>query len=85
MVTTMENLDTFFTDAFENFSDKEEFYKAVFMNTEGKEAQKLRNEYYRRRFKSCGENVNIDVGVRIVNPENISPIFSSVGARHALG
>lgn len=68
----MANLDTFFTDAFESFSDKEAFYKAVFMNTEGEEAARLRIEYYRRRFKSCGENVHIGVGVKIHNPENIS-------------
>lgn len=34
----MSNLDTFFTDAFESISDKEAFYKAVFMNTDSEEA-----------------------------------------------
>ena len=34
----MADLRTFFTDAFENLSDKEDFYKAVFMNMEGDEA-----------------------------------------------
>jgi len=68
----MGNLDTFFTDAFEKFSDKEELYKALFMNADGEEAEKLRVEYYRRRFKSCGEKLSIGVGVRIINPECIS-------------
>ena len=68
----MSNLDTFFTDAFESISDKEAFYKAVFMNTDSEEAARLRVEYYRRRFKSCGEKVSIGVGVKIINPENIS-------------
>ena len=68
----MADLRTFFTDAFENLSDKEEFYKAVFMNMEGDEALQARNEYYRRRFRSCGKNVNIGVGVTIIGAENIS-------------
>ena len=65
-------MDDFFTKAFENFSDKEAFYKAVFMNTEGEEAAKLRSEYYSKKFKSCGKNLTVGVGVRITNPENIT-------------
>lgn len=68
----MADLSTFFTEAFEKFTDKEEFYKAVIMNMYGDEALQARNEYYRRCFKSCGENVNIGVGVQIVGAENIS-------------
>ncbi len=65
-------MDNFFTKAFESFKDKEEFYKAVFMNTDGEEAAKLRNEYYSKKFKSCGKNLNVGVGVRIRNPQNIT-------------
>ncbi len=68
----MSNLETFFTDAFENLTEKEEFYKAVFMNMNGAEASRLRSEYYRSKFKSCGKNLNIGVGVRISHPECIS-------------
>ena len=68
----MSNLETFFTDAFENLTEKEEFYKAVFMNMNGAEAARLRSEYYRSKFKSCGKNFNIGVGVRISHPECIS-------------
>ena len=68
----MSNLETFFTDAFENLTEKEEFYKAVFMNMNGTEAARLRSEYYRSKFKSCGKNLNIGVGVRISHPECIS-------------
>lgn len=68
----MSNLETFFTDAFENLTEKEEFYKAVFMNMNGAEAARLRSEYYRSKFKSCGKNLNIGVGVRISHPECIS-------------
>ena len=64
--------ENFFTKAFENLADKEEFYKAVIMNMEGDEALQIRNEYFRRRFKSCGKNVNISAGVRIYGAENIS-------------
>ena len=68
----MSNFETFFTDAFENLTEKEEFYKAVFMNMNGAEAARLRSEYYRSKFKSCGTNLNIGVGVRISHPECIS-------------
>ena len=68
----MSNLETFFTDAFENLTEKEEFYKAIFMNMNGTEAARLRSEYYRSKFKSCGKNLNIGVGVRISHPECIS-------------
>ena len=68
----MENMDNFFTNAFENFEDKEELYKAMFMNADGWEAAKVRIEYYKKRFKSCGENIYIGKGVSIGNPEAIS-------------
>lgn len=68
----MANLETFFTEAFENLTEKEEFYKAVFMNMNGAEAARLRSEYYRRQFKSCGKNFNVGVGVKISNPECIT-------------
>ena len=62
----------FFTNAFEQMNNKEEFYKAVIMNTCSEEAEKLRIEYYSRQFKSVGDNVKIGVGVNIVNPQYIS-------------
>ena len=65
-------MDNFFTNAFEQMNNKEEFYKAVIMNTCSEEAEKLRIEYYSRQFKSVGDNVKIGVGVKIVNPQYIS-------------
>ena len=65
-------MDNFFTNAFEQMNNKEEFYKAVIMNTYSEEAEKLRIEYYSRQFKSVGDNVKIGVGVKIVNPQYIS-------------
>lgn len=67
-------MDNFFTNAFENLSahDKEEFYKAVFMNMRGETGYKLRADYYKTQFKSMGENVRIGVGVKIINPQYIS-------------
>ncbi len=65
-------MDNFFTNAFENLTDKEAFYKAVFMNTDSPEAAKLRVDYYKTQLKSMGENVRIGVGVKIVNPQYVS-------------
>jgi acetyltransferase-like isoleucine patch superfamily enzyme len=33
--------------------------------------QRIRRQYYKRRFKSCGGNLKIDEGVIFHNPENI--------------
>ncbi len=65
-------MENFFTNAFENLENKEEFYKSVIMNTYSAEAEKLRVEYYSKKFKSMGENVKIGAGVKIVNPQYIS-------------
>ncbi len=65
-------MDKFFTNAFNNMEDKEDFYKTVIMNTYSDEAEKLRIEYYKSKFKSMGENVRIGAGVKIVNPQYIS-------------
>ncbi len=65
-------MDTFFTDAFESFSNKEEFYKAVFMNTAGEEAEKLRAEYFRGVMAHVGKHVEFGKKINIVNPQWIS-------------
>lgn len=40
-------------------------------NISGGMGQKIRYQYYKRRFKSCGVNVKIDEGVIFQNPENM--------------
>lgn len=41
-------------------------------NIGGGLGQRIRYFYYKKRFKKCGENVKIDIGVIFENPENIS-------------
>lgn len=41
-------------------------------NISGGVGQRIRYLYYRNRFKQCGKNVKIDIGVLIENPENIT-------------
>ena len=67
-------MDKFFSTAFEKLSatDREEFYKTVFMNMRGESAHELRVDYYKTQFRSMGENVHIGVGVKIINPQYIS-------------
>ena len=43
----------------------------MIVNIPGGIGQRIRYQYYKRRFKKCGKNVKIDVGVIIQNPENI--------------
>ena len=66
-------MENFFENAFLNADaeSRENFYKTVFMNDDSEYAQKLRVEYYSRKFKRMGENVKIGKGVKIVNPEYI--------------
>lgn len=66
-----QNLDNFFTDAVSGFESKEALYMALVMNAEGEEAQRARDEYYSRAFKSCGKGLSVGPGVRIVNPQYI--------------
>ena len=40
-------------------------------NISGGIGQKIRYQYYKRRFKRCGSNVRVDIGVVFENPENI--------------
>ena len=40
-------------------------------NISGGIGQRIRYQYYKRRFKSCGVNVKIDEGVIFQNPENM--------------
>ena len=67
-------MNNFFIEAYENLSesDREEFYKSVFMNMRGENAYKIRADYYKTQFRSMGENVQIGVGVKIINPQYIS-------------
>lgn len=65
-------MNNYFTNAFEKLENKEEFYKAIIMNTDSQEAEKIRCDYYSLKFKSMGKNVQIGVGVRIINPQYIS-------------
>ena len=75
-------MDKFFTNAFNNMNeeDLESFYKTVFMNDDSEYAQNIRNEYYRTKFKSMGENVQIGKGVNIINPQ-----FITVGNNVSIG
>ncbi|KFI09643.1 acyltransferase [Vibrio coralliilyticus] len=43
----------------------------LIINIPGGLGQRIRYQYYKRRFKKCGKNVRIDIGVIIQNPENI--------------
>ncbi|MBR6789329.1 MAG: acyltransferase [Oscillospiraceae bacterium] len=67
-------MERFFTEAFEkmNDTDRESFYRTIFMQDTSEYAAKLREAYYRTKLKHMGENVRIGAGVKIVNPEYIS-------------
>lgn len=67
-------MNRFFTEAFEriNPDEKENFYKTVFLNDTSEYAAQLRRTYYTNVLKSIGQNVEIGIGVKIVNPQYIS-------------
>lgn len=67
-------MNNFFTEAFEriNPDEKENFYKTVFLNDTSEYAAQLRRTYYTNVLKSIGQNVEIGIGVKIVNPQYIS-------------
>ncbi len=67
-------MNSFFTEAFEriNPDEKENFYKTVFLNDTSEYAAQLRRTYYTNVLKSIGQNVEIGIGVKIVNPQYIS-------------
>ena len=64
----------FFTNAYNNLTEeeKENFCRTVIMSDNSEYANKLRVEYYSKKFKSMGENVKIGANVKIVNPQWIS-------------
>ena len=67
-------MEKFFTNAFENLTteERESFYRTVIMQDTSAYAQKLRLEYYSKKFKHMGKNVKIGANVKILNPEFIS-------------
>ena len=67
-------MENFFTNAYMNMgaSEKESFYKTVFMHDDSEYAANLRAVYYTEQFKSCGKNVKIGKGVNIINPQYIT-------------
>ena len=65
-------MDHFFTNAFNALTDKEDFYKTIFMNSHSNEAKELRKQYYGTQLKSMGKNVQFGAGVKIINPQFIS-------------
>lgn len=65
-------MENYFTNAFLNRTDQEEFYKAVFLCEDSQYAKKVRQEYYRGCLKSIGENVEIGASVKIINPQYIA-------------
>ena len=67
-------MDMFFTNAFANMDDtqKESFYKTIFMEDTSEYAAQLRKEYYATQLKHMGQNVRIGAGVKIINPQYIS-------------
>lgn len=48
------------------------FLESLIRNISGGLGQRIRYIFYKQRFKRCGKNVRIDIGVIIENPENIS-------------
>jgi len=64
----------FFTDCFSRLTEKgkEEFYKSVFMEMDGEEAESIRLKYYKQTLRYMGENVKIGRSVEFVNPQFIS-------------
>lgn len=64
----------FFTEIYEKSSpsEKEEFLKTLFMNTDAEFCAEARIQYYKSKLKHMGENVRIGTGVKLVNPEYIS-------------
>lgn len=45
--------------------------ESLIRNISGGLGQRIRRHYYKRRFKSCGDNLKVDEGVIFQNPENI--------------
>lgn len=48
------------------------FIESLIRNISGGLGQRIRFQYYKRRFKNCGKNVKIDEGVIFQTPENMS-------------
>lgn len=65
-------MEQYFTNAFLNRADQEEFYKTVFLCEDSQYAKKVRQEYYRGCLKAMGENVEIGACVKIINPQYIT-------------
>lgn len=65
---------SFFEDAFKNMDpeSRENFYKTVFLYDDSEYAAEVRRNYYAQKLKFMGKDVQIGVGVKIVNPQYIS-------------
>ena len=68
------NEKTFFTDLFNSMNEEqlEAYHRTVVMNMDTPQAADARRAYYKTKLRAMGDNVEIGVGVRIINPQNIS-------------
>lgn len=64
----------FFTDFFNRMNENniEAYHRTVVMNMDSEQASTARANYYKSRLRHIGKNVKIGVGVRIINPQNVS-------------
>lgn len=65
-------MNDFFTKAFQSAENKEAMFRSLIMNTDSEEAAGIRRRYYAAELQSMGDDVQIGVGVKIVNPQFIS-------------
>ena len=65
---------TFFTDFYKsmNEAELEAYHRSVVLNMDTPQAADARTAYYKTKLRHMGKNVKIGVGVRIINPQNVS-------------
>lgn len=64
-------MEHFFQDAFEKMDaeSRESFFRTIFLQDSSEYAAQVRIAYYRKKLGHMGEDVQIGVGVRLVNPQ----------------
>lgn len=69
-----EIMEKFWTEKFNQLNEeqKESFYKTVFLADDSDFAKQARNEYYAKKLKKMGKDVEIGKDVKIINPQFVS-------------
>ena len=72
--TINNTVGCFFSERFDKLTEDqmEDYHRSVFMNMDSAYGAQCRAEYYGTKLRSCGSNLMIGTGVKIINPGNVS-------------